>query len=418
MTGLYQPGPVNKNKLKQAPSKVIGDVSKTPGTQIPPAKPLTTEPQRMALNKTPRKGSVSGQDRNPYKKKQQGGNLFKTNKTAFVDSTLNANKDLEWVKRLRQPNTPSIETPQNIEGVPRGSRSTHLMSDDGRGYVFPAIVDRGRGLEYLGTNAENYARKTNTGIQFPENKGTWFAANGYKQGTGVLKQQQGGKYPPMNEAEAAAGVDKPPMVPSTLGDKIHNAISDVGTGVATWGTSFRPPTQGELQQGRGSWGDRAKLLAGATEQGLTNEMLAAGIGKVAGEFIPKAMPSVVPESRPIDVGSRMYNRQNVTNELAINAPMSKDLTEWLNGLSPDKFADYAKERGGYTNIGRYFTVTPSGRKEGGLLSPKKARTILHDKEVRGHPLTDKQRRFFGAMSNKKKQGGGSIQRQSFSTQVG
>jgi probable phosphoglycerate mutase len=33
------------------------------------------------------------------------------------------------------------------------------------------------------------------------------------------------------------------------------------------------------------------------------------------------------------------------------------------------------------------------------LTPKKAREILHDKSVHGHPLTDKQRRFFGAMSN-------------------
>ena len=34
------------------------------------------------------------------------------------------------------------------------------------------------------------------------------------------------------------------------------------------------------------------------------------------------------------------------------------------------------------------------------LTPQKARKILHDKEVRGHPLTEKQRRFFGWMSNK------------------
>ena len=74
MQGLYLPGgPLNKTKVKQTPTKIVGDVSKTPGTQIPPAKPLTTKPQRMALNKTPRKGSVSGQDRNPYEKKQDGG---------------------------------------------------------------------------------------------------------------------------------------------------------------------------------------------------------------------------------------------------------------------------------------------------------------------------------------------------------
>jgi hypothetical protein len=51
--------------------------------------------------------------------------------------------------------------------------------------------------------------------------------------------------------------------------------------------------------------------------------------------------------------------------------MSKDFTEWLNGLSHDEFAKYAKDRGGYTNLGRYFTTTPSGRKNGGLLKIKK-----------------------------------------------
>ena len=41
------------------------------------------------------------------------------------------------------------------------------------------------------------------------------------------------------------------------------------------------------------------------------------------------------------------------------------------------------------------------------LSKEKAKTILHDKEVRGHPLTEKQRKFFGARASgmpvKKKQ---------------
>jgi hypothetical protein len=273
MMGLYLPGgPLNKTKVKQTPTKIVGDVSKTPGTQIPPAKPLTTKPQRMALNKTPRKGSVSGQDRNPYEKKQDGG--------------------------VMRPSDP-----------------------------------RNR--------------------------------------------------------------------PVTAGDRIHNAISDVGTGVATWGTSFRPPTDAEKKLGRGTWADRAKLLAGAATQGLTNEMIAGGIGKIAGKFIPKSVTKIVPKSETIDVGSKMYNRQNVTNEITTNAPMEKDLVEYLNGLPHDEFAAYAKKRAGYVNLGRYFTVTPSGLKKGGLLSTKKAKTILHDKEVRGHPLTDKQRRYFGYLSNKK-----------------
>ena len=35
----------------------------------------------------------------------------------------------------------------------------------------------------------------------------------------------------------------------------------------------------------------------------------------------------------------------------------------------------------------------------GSLSRSKARKILHDKKVRGHPLTSKQRRLFGAIAS-------------------
>ena len=61
------------------------------------------------------------------------------------------------------------------------------MGDDGNGYVFPTVVQQpDKSLKYLGASAEDYAHQTNTGIQFPKEQGSWFAANGYKQGTGVL----------------------------------------------------------------------------------------------------------------------------------------------------------------------------------------------------------------------------------------
>lgn len=46
-----------------------------------------------------------------------------------------------------------------------------------------------------------------------------------------------------------------------------------------------------------------------------------------------------------------------------------------------------------------------GLAKGGKISAKKAKEILHDGTVHGQPITDKQRRFFGAMSNKKADGG-------------
>jgi len=44
-------------------------------------------------------------------------------------------------------------------------------------------------------------------------------------------------------------------------------------------------------------------------------------------------------------------------------------------------------------------VNDGQRLEKGELTPEKARQILHDKSVRGHPLTDQQRKFFGAVSS-------------------
>lgn len=35
------------------------------------------------------------------------------------------------------------------------------------------------------------------------------------------------------------------------------------------------------------------------------------------------------------------------------------------------------------------------------MSPEKARTILHDGSIRGHPLTSKQRGLFGSIAGKK-----------------
>lgn len=154
----------------------------------------------MALNiKRKNKGQAPTRS-NPYLNQtnigyQKGiimeeGGLFDINKKGYVDSVLNANKDLDWVKRLREKNAQSIKLPD------QQFRSSHLMSDNGEGYVFPSIIRENGKLKYLPTEDEaiDYAKKTNTGIQLPKEQGTWFANNGYKQGTNVLKAfEQGGE---------------------------------------------------------------------------------------------------------------------------------------------------------------------------------------------------------------------------------
>ena len=144
------------------------------------------------------------QKKNDIIKYQQGQaikpiSLFQTNKPAFVDSVLNANSDLEWVKRLY----PTLRKSNSIENIIPGQRSTHLMQNNGQGYVFPKIVKDKGTLKYLPTDdqAGEYARQTNTGIQFktPE-QGAWFSEN-YKMGTGVF-----GKNPRPSSVYKAGGI--------------------------------------------------------------------------------------------------------------------------------------------------------------------------------------------------------------------
>lgn len=112
--------------------------------------------------------------------------LWSKDKKAYVDSVLNANKHLDWVQRMYESNPKAVKVPGEKH------LSTHLMSDNDEGYVFPQIVNMNGQLVDLGNRAEDYARETNTGIQFPKEQGTWFARStsdksGYKMGTGVMK---------------------------------------------------------------------------------------------------------------------------------------------------------------------------------------------------------------------------------------
>jgi hypothetical protein len=102
--------------------------------------------------------------------------------TKKVDRFLNANKDLNWVQRLYEPNTPSIQIPGQ-QGL-----STHFMeSADGR--VYPTVVQMPDGnLQYLGENAYDYADETGEYIQFNNDRQARRFAKNYKKGTGVLDE--------------------------------------------------------------------------------------------------------------------------------------------------------------------------------------------------------------------------------------
>jgi len=102
--------------------------------------------------------------------------------TRRIDRILNENKDLNWVQRLYEPNTPSIQ----ISGQP--GPSTHFMeSADGK--VYPTVVQMPDGqLQYLGDDAYEYAMQTGEYIQFKNDRQAQRFAKNYKKGTDVLKE--------------------------------------------------------------------------------------------------------------------------------------------------------------------------------------------------------------------------------------
>jgi hypothetical protein len=135
---------------------------------------------------------------------QNGGNLWNTDKKAFVDSTLNANKNLDFVHRLYDPSLGSIQIPGEH------GRSTHYMAND-KTRAYPEVVNINGKLQYLpGDKGYDYADSTGEYINFktPE-QAEWFASSrdntsGYKMGTNVLsniskkgkpKMQMGGGIP-------------------------------------------------------------------------------------------------------------------------------------------------------------------------------------------------------------------------------
>jgi hypothetical protein len=138
-------------------------------------------------------------------KQERKTNLFETDKKAYVDSTLTANKNLDFVKRLYDPKN-DIATPEG-EGKP-GDRSTHLMSyDPGSKRVYPKVVNENNKLTYkTGDDAFNYADKNKEYIAFPSaEKAKWFSSN-YKQGTGVLEKKN--YFPPVGVSIGAIKKNK------------------------------------------------------------------------------------------------------------------------------------------------------------------------------------------------------------------
>jgi len=151
-----------------------------------------------------------------------GSDFWKTDRKAFVDSTLTApaNKNLDFVKRLYDQSKGSIQIP----GVP--GRSTHYMADD-KNRVYPTVVNKNGKLTYLSNpdQAWDYANDNKEYIDFktPE-QASWFANSpnhntGYKMGTNVLteipRRQMGGAGMMTADRDYQVGGYTRPLVENT-----------------------------------------------------------------------------------------------------------------------------------------------------------------------------------------------------------
>ena len=101
-----------------------------------------------------------------------------------VDKILDQNKNLNFVQRMYQENTPSMVIPG------QKGPSTHFMESSDN-IVYPTVVQMPDGtLQYLGDGAYNHAIQTGEYIKLPNEKQATIFGESYKKGTGVLKDFQ------------------------------------------------------------------------------------------------------------------------------------------------------------------------------------------------------------------------------------
>lgn len=109
--------------------------------------------------------------------------LWNTDKVGYLDSTVNANQNLEFIQRAMQNNGPSIPTPKGAPGYRQGMTSSHLMTYDPKSArSYPELVSMNGSLKYLtGDDAYNYAEDTGEYIQFPTAQQAQYFSKNYKK---------------------------------------------------------------------------------------------------------------------------------------------------------------------------------------------------------------------------------------------
>ena len=124
--------------------------------------------------------------------KKQDGGLWNTDKVAYLDSTINANRNLEFIRRAVENDGLSIPTPKGAPGYGKGMTSSHLMTYDPKSRrSYPELVNINGTLKYLtGDDAYNYAEDTGEYIQFPTAEQANYFSQNYKKSNYVKVGKQ------------------------------------------------------------------------------------------------------------------------------------------------------------------------------------------------------------------------------------
>lgn len=138
--------------------------------------------------------------------------------------------------------------------------------------------------------------------------------------------------------------------------RVGNAITDLGTGILTWGTEFRPPTDYELERNRysadkgffGTQYDRARSIARAGSWGLADIMTGAvmsGIGKpnrFATNFVPSKFTTEVVDL-PEDILKKIKdNNKTLSGEFnftprkdALNKEIARSADAYIEAITSE-----------------------------------------------------------------------------------
>lgn len=251
---------------------------------------------------------------------------------------------------------------------------------------------------------------------------------GYKlggdiNGDGVLSAEEQQKLDNQNKAKNIAGSALGSFGTSYYSSQQPENEADATRGSVLSATSQMGPIGGVISGAAGIGDKIGKPIKGRNEQldssgNLVNANKSKNSAIIGSLLSPsKALAYRAQTGNWTDVTGDAYNKSiedkaksqlNQVNVANRNAKMQQLIAARnANDFNPQTQNMY--DISGATFDANHNLVLANGQQfaKGGLvqklakggLTMSKAKTILHDKEVKGHPLTDKQRRFFGAIAS-------------------